>query len=332
MGTPVGSSILNRYYATARSGAYAEAAADLAVAVIPAALKRSAARRRLWAPIHGVALSVPEFRLADDTAIRELSDADVADIQSDPDLRFAGHEERHAMELRAVVLHEYAVPLSGPLDTSPALRRVEALVTTMRLLTGHRATLFSSNDYSLDPFLDATSSLLLAPERSTPADGVPIVLSAQILNSLRATWPAVQSLAQNHPNLALALKRFDSAMTRSPAADRLLDAWIGLEALFLSESNAELSYRASIRIPAYLGGSTDERLACHKMVKDSYSLRSKIVHGNPASAKLRPEQTQLVEVTVDLLRRSLLRAVTEGGLDAAAIDRRLLCGPEAGMR
>lgn len=329
MGWAVGSPLLSHYYAASQTGSFNATAATQAVALIPTALRRTSAKRQLWAPLHGVELPSSEFRLADDTTIRALSDDEVAGIYFDPHLHAGPLGQADVMYLKAVVLHDYSVPLDGPVDTSPALGRVQALVTALRLMTGHGVRLFSWKDYSVDPFLD-NGYLALSPGSADASTGPAVSLSAEDLDSLRNIWIGVQQVAQRHSNLALALTRFDSAMTRAPSDDRLVDAWIALESLFTPDSNAELSYRASIRIPAYLGGDAKERLARHGMVKDSYGLRSKIVHGNLAAAKLRPEQTQLIDGTVDLLRRSLLRAVTEGSLDAAAIDRKLLCSADIG--
>ncbi len=323
MGWAVGSPLLNHYYATAQTGAFCATPAAQAVALIPAALKRTSAKRQLWAPLHGVEMPLSEFRLAEDTTIRALSDDEVAGIFFDPDVHAGPLGQADAMDLKAVVLHDYSVPLEDPLDTSHALKRVQALVTALRLMTGHGVRLFSWKDYSVDPFLDR-GFMAMSPASADASTGPSVSLSGESLDSLRDVWVGVQQAAQNHPNLALALSRFDSAMTRAPSGDRLVDAWIALEALFTPDSNAEIAYRASIRIPAYLGGDADERLSRHKMVKDSYSLRSKIVHGVPAAATLRPEQTRLIDGTIDLLRRSLLRAVRDGALEAAAIDRSLL--------
>jgi hypothetical protein len=119
--------------------------------------------------------------------------------------------------------------------------------------------------------------------------------------------------------LALARRRFEDSYRRNALVDRLLDYWIGLEALFLKK-DAELSFRASLRIAQYLGETPDEKLDTYNLARLSYGARSKVAHGD---VKV-PEEAMVV-ATGDLLRRAIRRTIEEGfPPDGDALDRALL--------
>jgi hypothetical protein len=123
--------------------------------------------------------------------------------------------------------------------------------------------------------------------------------------------------------LALALRRFDSASSRYEHEDSPIDLWIAFEALLLSDSNIELSYRVSLRIAALVGTGPNERGKVFKQARDSYKCRSEVVHGVATKGSL----SAVVAETRDLARRVLRRWVLEppeGGVEG--IDRMIFEG------
>jgi hypothetical protein len=123
--------------------------------------------------------------------------------------------------------------------------------------------------------------------------------------------------------LALALRRFDSAYSRYEHEDSLIDLWIAFEALLLSDSNIELSYRVSLRIAALVGTEPNERGKVFKQARDSYKCRSEVVHGVATKGSL----SAVVAETRELARRVLRRWVLEppeGGVEE--IDRMIFEG------
>ncbi len=120
----------------------------------------------------------------------------------------------------------------------------------------------------------------------------------------------------------IALQRLDYIIERggSPRVeDKILDATIGLESLFLVGIKEELSYRLSLRAAYLLGSTGDERRRFFKAVRKLYDLRSAIIHGynekkiNDALTSLKSVQNQENEMTLetasslaeDILRISL---------------------------
>lgn len=137
--------------------------------------------------------------------------------------------------------------------------------------------------------------------------------------------------AQPNSRLALAINRFEVAIARPNATDKLIDYWVALEALFSPSKDGEIKYRASFRIAGYLGDTGRERKALYKVVKDSYDLRSEIVHGADIYGKrggrrrTGAEVVHLVEESGGILRRAILKMLDEPpGFDSNQLEARYL--------
>jgi hypothetical protein len=100
--------------------------------------------------------------------------------------------------------------------------------------------------------------------------------------------------------LGIALSRFTDGYERIKLEDKIIDYVIALEALYLQEGTAELSYRLAHRVSVLLTKDKKERQRLFKMTGRSYDLRSKIVHGSKYD--LSHEKVWFVE---DTLRRSI---------------------------
>jgi hypothetical protein len=101
--------------------------------------------------------------------------------------------------------------------------------------------------------------------------------------------------------LNIALRRFTDGYERIKLEDRIIDYMIGLEALYLQgESPSEISYKLAHRISVLLADNKEQRQKLFLKMKDSYKLRSHIVHG--LKYELNQEETWFVE---DQLRLSI---------------------------
>lgn len=78
--------------------------------------------------------------------------------------------------------------------------------------------------------------------------------------------------------LQVAINRFSSAIENENSEDKIVDYVIALESLLLS-SPGEASLRISARTAVLLGKNDDEREFLWKFMRQSYNLRSGIVHG-----------------------------------------------------
>ncbi|MCK4459533.1 MAG: hypothetical protein KAU52_07410 [Methanosarcinales archaeon] len=79
--------------------------------------------------------------------------------------------------------------------------------------------------------------------------------------------------------LDFALRYYNFAKERETNEDKLIDYMIVFEALYLTDK-AELAYRISNRVATLLGEDEQNRQEIFSNIKDSYNLRSVLVHGS----------------------------------------------------
>lgn len=121
----------------------------------------------------------------------------------------------------------------------------------------------------------------------------------------------------------LALRAADACTVRGRPASALLTAWGALEELF-APSRAELRFRVSAHIAAYLEPAGQKRLETFKLVANLYNARSKAAHTAQDA-----ELSALVQSFV-LLRNALIKIVDDGAMPTQAdLERRLFCGDAA---
>jgi hypothetical protein len=106
---------------------------------------------------------------------------------------------------------------------------------------------------------------------------------------------------ENHTTVGIALNRFTDSYERLKPEDKIIDCMVGLEALYLEkEGLGEFGYKLAHRAAVLLADSKKERQQLFTQTKESYKLRSKIVHG--LKYDLSPQDVWFVE---DLLRGSI---------------------------
>lgn len=120
--------------------------------------------------------------------------------------------------------------------------------------------------------------------------------------------------------LGVMLRRFRDSYERYDARDpeRLLDLAISLEAVFLNDNDSkeQLSFRLALRIARLLGGSLAERKVLFRRVRDLYTIRSKVAHGETVGTLSGRNKRTLEELQVSippLVRRALVLLLDGGG-------------------
>ncbi len=138
-------------------------------------------------------------------------------------------------------------------------------------------------------------------------------------------------IANSNGRLGLALRRWTSAKGRRRDDDKIIDDWIGLEALFSPANNQEIRHRVALRIAALIGTSGVERQDLYKAMCHSYDWRSALVHG--AGSKRHRELSKKKDLptteaeTHDCLRRILLYLLRRiEPFDPEMLDEALLTG------
>jgi hypothetical protein len=115
--------------------------------------------------------------------------------------------------------------------------------------------------------------------------------------------------------LLIAINRLHSGMARYGTVDGAIDLGIALEALFLPDANAELTYRLKIRGGHLLGGNAQERLRIGRELEKIYHVRSTAVHSG--TLPRRPgidgfaSVTDLILHGYSLLARSVVRVMEQ---------------------
>jgi hypothetical protein len=139
------------------------------------------------------------------------------------------------------------------------------------------------------------------PIASKP-DAAQTVVTNDIERQVREIWPHLAE-DQTDRSLVLALERLNTSYHRAKDEDRLIDYWVGLEALFLRVREQELRLRAALLTAQFITSERAERYPVFREIRASYDLRSWIVHGSelPSSERIR----ELTELTGNALRRSL---------------------------
>lgn len=122
-------------------------------------------------------------------------------------------------------------------------------------------------------------------------------------------WQLLQS-SPNIDHVRLPLRRWESSLLRASYEDRIIDAWVSLEALLLGGQEGELSYRAAVRLAEFLGTSGVDRKAIYDATRISYRWRSTIVHALSSKKLARRYPLQeTVRLTTEYLRLALLKVL-----------------------
>lgn len=104
----------------------------------------------------------------------------------------------------------------------------------------------------------------------------------------------------------LAIRRLGQTYGKRSDEDRIIDSWVAFETLFVRE-NDELSYRAQMRIARFVADTLSQRELIRDQLRESYSFRSKIVHGTHSKKLTGKAVHRVAEETVSTLREALRR-------------------------
>lgn len=288
---------------------------------------------RTLVPLHNIA-AAPDLvvRIASDVVIRPLTDSEREAMWQN----FGGPQNPSTIAPTVAQLEAWTHVIDVTWTTTsqsltaemivPTIEKVGDVVSVLRLqspgVVGWTIWWTRPEQPDLVVLTAATREMIGAPnpgasfehdERSS--------LAVEDAKPLADLWRALPR-ARKEKRLPLVLRRFNSAYERHSAEDSLIDLWIAFEALLIPDDNAELSYRASLRLARIAEDDHAARVEALKSARASYGLRSKIVHGTAVpTAKL----DETLRTTRELARKALRRWVLDpptGGTEG--IDERLL--------
>jgi hypothetical protein len=144
------------------------------------------------------------------------------------------------------------------------------LVDVLRLITNHNIYIA----FTEDEFQEAPRQLFPLNGKSWGASlrfaSFATTLDEAASKRLVDLWHRCYK-SRNAPHIELALKRWSSTAERLSDDDKLIDYWIALESLFTPDSTQEMTFRASLRIAAYLGQTPSERHKIYDDMRHSFS-------------------------------------------------------------
>jgi hypothetical protein len=221
---------------------------------------------------------------------------------------------------------ELAVPTGGQLPGGLSADDAVWLIAALLRLAEYAYLMVPViSDVSFDEAPTSKQEPLLRPFEIEPrilhsgSDEVSRI-SAGNLTWVKSIWPRTAELMRTCSPLNVALRAADACTVRGRTASALLMAWGALEELF-APSRAELRFRVSAHIAAYLEPVGPKRLELFKSVADLYNVRSKAAHTAQDA-----EVAALVQSFV-ILRNALVRMVDEGAVPTQAdFEKRLFCG------
>lgn len=137
------------------------------------------------------------------------------------------------------------------------------------------------------------------------------VLGHSDRNSILSMIRALGGASVNLRTCAVALTRWEDACARRRAQDVLVDSWIGLESLLLTDSpRGRITEMASVRLARLIGASALDAQGLVDEIRASYKIRSRVVHGEdctpvdlPAAARTVRGYLRQALLTVLLLRQ-----------------------------
>jgi len=213
--------------------------------------------------------------------------------------------------------HEWGLPTAKfamswwqPVPNTPprtADNDFDMVVTALRLLKPGAIWYNAVGDWPGHPAFGSNPASGSASWEPKPGvDGARYELLEQDVEPLSDLVASLVNGAQ-HERLPVALDRFKLAYERRRPEDKLIDYWVGLEALFSPSDRAELSYRIPLRAAYFIGSSPEEREQVFTALRDHYGTRSDVVHGR----KPKRDVKVAAEAVEDYLRQALRKIVSD---------------------
>jgi hypothetical protein len=201
-----------------------------------------------------------------------------------------------------------AIPIGGLAILG---QKVQSVLRALRIWTGARISYLVTLQSSFMQENNSSSR----PVNSFPYFGKPRELASP--PEFLLFWQRSREVLARPPSaLGVALRRMDVMVDQEREADRVLDLFIVLEALFqLGGEKQELSYRLSLRVAHFVGDGRAERQAIFEDVKKGYDLRSRIAHGDVGDAD-RELQMRLEQIVLRAVRRYCEKAPSFSGEQA----------------
>jgi hypothetical protein len=309
-------------------GATREAAIGTAIANLEAFLATERCAWRLQAPLRGVSVVDGPHILAENTTIRVADDDFKQHLWAThgpgaPQLATLSADDALAVRGFDAVLELSFERDRDSWPTMPVLaEKVDRVLTAFRVFGARRLVaplLWAQGPPMLESFGRGAGSILQqdrsALEHTWRAQaGTAVVIDGATARQMRE-WVEQLAARPEDDALMFAVQRFNLCDARIRDDDRLVDAWIALEALFSTHKDrGAIAYRVALRLALLCANDPRDRQEIRDFIGLSYGLRSTIVHGVPVESRAKRYESarEIVSRTEDLLRETLRRWVQAG--------------------
>jgi hypothetical protein len=275
-------------------------------------------------------------RVTDDLTIRAVSDQRICEIWERAGAP-ADESTAEVFSMRQRLLESTAqIELAVELDPgatytnwAPAQEEIHRFSESLRFIgPGNVHHLAEWVEYPQHrQFLERISpSALVTPGRPPVVRSPDLIVTEDDAAEVHRNLLGVGQLPESERHrFEVAHRRFQSIYYRQSDEDRLIDAWIAFEALFLADLDGELKFRAQMRVAQYAGADKADKESIREALRRSYDMRSKIVHGARASKRKPEAVASCATETAAILRRALrLWVAPNAERDMEAIERSML--------
>jgi hypothetical protein len=289
-------------------------------------------RKIIWlSPLLNVRLSLDSIEISPGLRLRRLTTDELEGwLNSTSPILATQWPFPGLIDLQCAVEVSREIPPDAPLELLQSADIIGRLIDVLRLFTGRNVYILFTQLQSLGgghlPFQQTSQSWV--PSLRLPSETA--IIDDDSSQKMINLWNHLQ-VSQNAKHIKLALTRWSATAERLTDEDKLVDYWIALESLFTSDSSQEVTFRASLRIAAFLGQTADERESIYSDIRHSYNWRSAIVHGdtiNPGKIKELNKKGTLPEVTKrtrSYLQTALLKLIEmDESFDPRRIEQQLL--------
>lgn len=265
-------------------------------------IKNELHKRYYFSPLHNFESKSEKERFDNDLQIKRISTQEFRDVANLGYGRGKQSEVSHEFwKLTHVICYELEKPVSFYEDN----KNVDALFKKIL----HAVKIFEKGDVQVGA-LYRTYSLTWKTKPTQIIGNEFHVGSANKMSLTKKTMAELKDFFHNYQNLNfskkemkflhVAINRFSSSIENENPEDKVVDYVISLESLLLS-SPGEASLRISARAAMLLGENDDDREFLWKFMRQSYNLRSGIVHGEGVRKfAIDDKSFEIVEITSQL--------------------------------
>ena len=118
------------------------------------------------------------------------------------------------------------------------------------------------------------------------------------IEEFKSFFESFKKIKKMWPMFELLINRLNYSHYRHQDEDRIIDFFIGFEAMFLQDSKFETIYKLAMRFAHIFGENKDEKYKLFLFMKNAYDIRSMIVHGSVSKKKFEKELRKLDVTTL----------------------------------